>query len=209
MVCTQKLESVPEPAGSDLAGLVKLPIHENPRFKVACIGSGCWVKPRGPFEVRALTSDEWAVLRDVRLAALSESPGSFLSTHEQESGYDEARWKAEFSRGRWYVAVEGHQTVGVIGATHTENSTGFFIECLWVAPAHRFSGVGSGLLAETFDWLWNAEASPVQLWVLDGADYARRFYEKRGFASTGFRQELAGDRTEELMRLEGNEDEQP
>ena len=39
--------------------------------------------------VRRIAEDEWGVLRDLRLHALADSPDSFGSTYERESGYSD------------------------------------------------------------------------------------------------------------------------
>ena len=45
----------------------------------------------GEIVVRALGADDWAAYREVRLAALTESPESFSATLAEEAALDEPR----------------------------------------------------------------------------------------------------------------------
>jgi GNAT superfamily N-acetyltransferase len=47
--------------------------------------------------VREVTGDDWAVLRDIRLEALSEAPQVFGSTYEREAGFTERDWRGRIS----------------------------------------------------------------------------------------------------------------
>ena len=62
-------------------------------------------------QLKVLSEDQWPVLRDVRLIALKDSPDCFLSNYDREFTYDEPRWRAEFERGEWIVAVESGSAV--------------------------------------------------------------------------------------------------
>ncbi|MBV9379422.1 MAG: hypothetical protein JOY82_15210 [Streptosporangiaceae bacterium] len=60
---------------------------------------------------------EWATLRNIRLAALRESPQAFLATYEKEFGYREPDWRAEFVRGEWTVEIRDCQPIALVGVT--------------------------------------------------------------------------------------------
>ncbi len=44
-------------------------------------------------EVRRIGADEWSAFREVRLAALAESPAAFGSTLEREIAFDDDVWQ--------------------------------------------------------------------------------------------------------------------
>ena len=57
------------------------------------------------------------MLRDIRLAALYESPNAFPSTYEREKAYAEGKWRAEFTRGDWNAGFVDGRAAGLLGVT--------------------------------------------------------------------------------------------
>jgi ribosomal protein S18 acetylase RimI-like enzyme len=157
-------------------------------------------------DIEHLTPDKWFVLRDVRLSALHDSPRAFLSTYERENAYDQAQWRAEFTRGDWSIGLVEGNPVSLLGATWEPETPGHqrYLEYLWVAPGHRRSGIARTMLWIAIDRLREAGVRTVFLWVLDGNDAAVHLYRSIGFVSTNHRQPLpthpAGN--EERMRLD-------
>jgi hypothetical protein len=43
--------------------------------------------------VREVGTDDWAILREIRLAALREAPQAFGSTYQREARFTEAQWR--------------------------------------------------------------------------------------------------------------------
>ena len=147
---------------------------------------------------RFLSPSEWPLLRDVRLDALRESPGAFLSAYETEAGYGHETWWRQFETGDWLVCVSAADTVlAVLGATTgTDVDPGDrYLSYLWVAPAVRRSGVATRLVGEMLRHLRARGVRRAWLWVLDGNEAAYALYQKLGFVSTGLRQPLRTDPT--------------
>jgi RimJ/RimL family protein N-acetyltransferase len=152
-----------------------------------------------------MNEGEWAMLRDMRLAALLESPKAFLSSHSEESVFEEQKWRAEFVRGEWTIEIRNDKPIALVGVTR-ERSTPpdeCYLEYMWVSPGFRRRGVATDLIKNVLRQLLNRGFVTIWLWVLDGNEPARRLYEKCGFISTGLTQRprRSPSRSEELMRL--------
>jgi ribosomal protein S18 acetylase RimI-like enzyme len=161
-------------------------------------------------DIKLLTANEWRRLRQIRLSALNESPHTFLSTYEEESEYDELKWRTEFARGDWYVGMvrleSGDKPVSIAGITHEPGTPAHqrFLEYVWVAPESRREGVAFDMINEVLDRLKLSGVRTVFLWVLDGNGNAMRLYKRLGFFSCNHRQELEEfpGRSWELMQID-------
>jgi ribosomal protein S18 acetylase RimI-like enzyme len=156
-------------------------------------------------DIKLLVPGEWPLLRDIRLAALRDSPHAFLSSYQVESAFDELRWRAEFDRGQWTVSIEDDQPAGIVGCTREpETPTDeCYLEYIWVAPRLRNKGVAHNMLTVVLGRLRESGVRTAYLWVLDGNDAAVQLYKRVGFISSDRRQPLAErpGRTEELMQF--------
>lgn len=156
-------------------------------------------------EVKLLVPDEWLTLRNIRLAALQDSPDAFLATYEQQARYTEDQWRAEFSRGGWHVGFEASQPVGLLGVTREPQMPVHecYLEYMWVDPGCRGRGVALEMLTAVLEVLRAAGVRTAFLWVLDGNDVAMRLYKRAGFIRTNHRQPLKArpGRSEERLRL--------
>jgi GNAT superfamily N-acetyltransferase len=149
----------------------------------------------GSLRVRRLGEDDWALLRDVRLTALAESPLAFASTHAREAGFDEQMWRSRTRTAAWFIALGADGTpVGILAGRDEDDTPDGerHVVAMWAAPAARGTGVGAGLLEAVTAWARDDGARTLTLWVVDGNDAARRLYEGWGFVSTGERQPVPG-----------------
>jgi RimJ/RimL family protein N-acetyltransferase len=157
-------------------------------------------------EIRPLAPSEWLTLRDIRLAALLDSPHTFLSTYEKERLFEDDHWRAEFARGDWHVGFADGEPIGLLGVTHDADTPAdaCYLGYLWVAPEHRRRGVALRMIKVALDRLPSDGVRTVFLWVLDGNDLALRVYERAGFFRTNHSEPLEDlpGRTEELLRLD-------
>lgn len=131
--------------------------------------------------LRRLTPDDWAVLREVRLRALADSPDAFGSTLEREHGLDEKEWRRRAVRPVFVVEVDGR---GVAMAGAFSNDGVLQVWGMWTDPEHR----GRGHARRLLDALLGeavAERRPVALHVNLDNPGARAFYEGYGFVGTG------------------------
>jgi RimJ/RimL family protein N-acetyltransferase len=148
---------------------------------------------------------EWVILREMRLAALRESPETFLSSHSEESAFEERKWRAEFVRGEWTIEIRNDKPIALVGVTREQGTPPdeCYLEYMWVSPGFRRRGVATDLIKNVLRRLLNRGFVTIWLWILDGNEPARRLYEKFGFTSTGLTQRLhrSPSHSEELMRL--------
>jgi ribosomal protein S18 acetylase RimI-like enzyme len=156
-------------------------------------------------DIRPLITDEWFILRDIRLTALSESPHAFLSTYERERVYREDRWRAEFTRGDWNVGFLDGRPASLLGVTRDPGTPAdaCYLEYLWVAPDYRRRHLALDMIAGVLDGLRGRGMRTAFLWVLDGNEVAMSVYRRAGFMSTNHRQPLVErpGRTEERLYL--------
>jgi GNAT superfamily N-acetyltransferase len=142
-------------------------------------------------DVRRVGPDEWTELRDVRLRALADAPYAFASTHAREVAFDETEWRRRIDGGPWWLARVDGVPVGIVACYLTSDDGDVrHLVAMWIDPAHRGSGAAAALVEAVCRWAADDGGRVVSLWVADGDDRARRFYERLGFSGTGERQPL-------------------
>jgi GNAT superfamily N-acetyltransferase len=138
--------------------------------------------------VRRIRDHEWVVLREVRLAALDESPDAFSSTLEREAVYPDDVWReraAASAAGESQVTFFAELDGAVVGlVTGLGGDSGGVVELvgMWVAPSARHARLGAGLVGAITEWAAAKGRPAVELWVMRGNEPAQRLYESCGFA---------------------------
>jgi predicted GNAT family acetyltransferase len=148
---------------------------------------------------RRLTPDDWAVLRDIRLRALADSPDAFGSTVERERDFSEKEWRRRLVRPV-YAVLDGERAVAMAGAFTDDGRTQVW--GMWTDPAHRGRGYARALL-DALVGQAVAEGTPVSLHVNVANPVARAVYESYGFVATGKLEPLrpGSDQRIELMQI--------
>jgi GNAT superfamily N-acetyltransferase len=136
--------------------------------------------------IRRLVPDEWAVYRDVRLAALSDAPEAFGSTLAREQGFAETEWRARLGRHPQFIAFRRDAVVGTIGliGSHERQKVADIVS-MWVVAHERGRGVGDRLVRVAIETAREAGCIEVSLWVAEGNGHAERLYTRHGFVRTG------------------------
>ncbi len=152
-----------------------------------------------PDGLRRLSPDDWAVLRDVRLRALADSPDAFGSTLGREQGLDEKEWRRRLVRPVWVVEANG-RPVAMAGAFSSEGM--LMVWGMWTDPGHRRRGYARALL-DALVGEAVADGRLVSLHVNLANPGARAFYESYGFVGTGELEPLrpGSDQQIELMLI--------
>jgi GNAT superfamily N-acetyltransferase len=152
--------------------------------------------------VREVAVGDWELLREVRLAALSEAPYAFGSTYAREAEFTEDQWRSRtLRRGVIFFGFLGSipEPAGVAGVFTAEGVADFV--SMWVRPSARGQGVGEALIEAAADWAKTRDYDTLYLWVTESNAPARRLYERCGFTPTGERQLLPSDPTLSEIQL--------
>ena len=157
-------------------------------------------------DIVAAGPDDWALVRDVRLRALADSPDSFGVVLAEASTQPEHAWRARLDRpDPTLVAVLDGAGVGMGGGFAPDGTDRAWIWGMWTDPAVRGRGVGRRIVAELVAWAQGAGRTPY-LHVTEGNDGARALYVSCGFAPTGVWEPLRPGsplRIEELVLTRG------
>jgi RimJ/RimL family protein N-acetyltransferase len=138
--------------------------------------------------VRLLGQEDWRRYRDVRLAALEESPQSFTASHDDEASQDESFWRDRMVRSSRFVAEQDGRAVGVVSlGGSSEGPEVGEIFGLYVTPEARHSGVAWRLVQAVAARAQADGLSRVLYWV--GTENARAiaFAANFGFRPSGER----------------------
>jgi ribosomal protein S18 acetylase RimI-like enzyme len=147
------------------------------------------------FVIRRIGPGEWRELRDLRIAALEDTPIAFGETAESARRRPEENWVARTMRGATgaaavtYVGVRADgQWLGMAGGVPDDEDPGRAdLVSVFVAPACRGSGLAGALVAAVANWARGRGLPRLGLWVHEDNLRARRFYQRYGFTETGRR----------------------
>jgi len=167
---------------------------------------------------RVVRADEWALVKELRLAALRDpaAPIAFLETYEQSAAQPDAFWQGRALSGsedgngevRQFVAVapdgrwDGSVTVlierpeaqprfGEAAEIHQAHVVGVFVR-----PEARGRGLAEELFRAGMDWAWSLgepRIERVRLYVHEDNARAAAFYRRIGFTPTGETVPMPGD----------------
>jgi RimJ/RimL family protein N-acetyltransferase len=140
---------------------------------------------------------DWQRLREVRLAALAESPEMFGSTLAKEQSFDEAEWRRRAARPATFLASRGCVDVGMAGVYEFDG--GWCVMGMWLAPAARGTGVLEALVDACESVAQAAGATTVALGVMEDNPRGRRAYLRLGYEFTGTREHVHDGRHELFM----------
>jgi GNAT superfamily N-acetyltransferase len=153
---------------------------------------------------RPVTSDEWAVLRDIRLEALSLAPDAFGSTYAREAAFTEQDWRRRISDRS--ITLFGYS--GVPGDAVPAGLAGVFVDegdadlvSMYVRPSGRGTGVGVALIDAAAAWARDQGHGALCLWVTESNQPALRLYERYGFTPTGDHQPLPSNPSLSELRM--------
>jgi ribosomal protein S18 acetylase RimI-like enzyme len=135
-------------------------------------------------EVRELRPEDWQIRRDVRLAALLDSPAAFVSTHAETSTRTEAEWRVWPRSGALFGAWFEGAPAGMVGIGDGGTDGTAYLFAMWVAPVARGRGVADRLIDAAAQWARDNGFRSILLEVATGNERAERFYRRLGFQTS-------------------------
>lgn len=144
-------------------------------------------------EVRRLRSNEAEPFRELRFAALKDSPDAFGSTLETEEGYPPERWEtwtrdaSSDETGIWVAVAHGDgRLVGMIGLfPDPVFDDALHVWGMWVDPDHRGRQIGAALIDAALAGAARTAARQVRLHVVETNRAAAHLYAAFGFEPDG------------------------
>ena len=134
-------------------------------------------------KIRPTNTEDWMLLKQVRLAALLDTPTAFGVSYQTAAAYTDEQWKVRASSAgtEFWLAFERDQLIGMIGAA-VNSAHRFNLIGMWVEPAARGSGVAIQLVDVVKSRATEKGFNRVFLDVSPENARASSFYLKQGFA---------------------------
>src|SRR5258705_14020646 len=124
--------------------------------------------------VRRLVPGDEALLRELRLQALTDAPAAFNSTLEHELALTAAEWQRWIIGGATFVFERPDGPHGIAaGFAHDTEPGAVFLMSMWVKPESRGAGIADALATSVISWAEKQGASEVGLHVGEHNDRAR------------------------------------
>ena len=146
----------------------------------------------GQVEVRRVTAEDWAALRDLRLGALQDSPIAFCEAYADAVALPDARWQARTARGA--EGGDSFQVAAWAGARPVATCVGYLegddacLAGVYVTPSWRGRGLLDRLVDGVVGWAREQSAARLTLLVHETNTPAQRAYQRLGFSITGHRE---------------------
>ncbi|PPK70151.1 GNAT family N-acetyltransferase [Actinokineospora auranticolor] len=137
----------------------------------------------GATTVRRAAREDWADLRDVRLAALTEAPYAFASNLAREVDRPDAHWQDWPDKHAVFLAYDPDgRPVGLAAGIPGDVAD---LISVWTHPDHRGTDLSTTLITALIEWARADGASRINAWVVENNERAMAFYVRLGFAKTG------------------------
>jgi len=155
--------------------------------------------------LRSLAAHEGLLLKELRLAALRESPDAFSPTyedtrnHDDDYWYDAARAIADSNTFEIFIAERDATPVGLVSGQVDGNGVGH-IGAMWASTNVRGKGVGRQLLLRVVEFLEQQGCHSIELTVTESNGAAISLYRSLDFEFTGNAEPLRAGSP--LMNLE-------
>lgn len=154
-------------------------------------------------KIVAVSENEWLDLKEIRLASLKEAPAAFSVQYSDAIEFSDNEWKQRASGDNgpnFFIGYVLNEAVGLIGGVFANDE--FELISMWVAPDHRGTGVGEGLVHMLQNYARGEGHTAIVLMVSPSNKRACGLYQKCGFEVFGEGCLLASNDSIELQRME-------
>src|SRR5579859_3601793 len=103
--------------------------------------------------VREISADDWELMREVRLAALSDAPDAFGSSYAREAAFGEPQWRGRISDRSvtFFGYADPAEPPAGLAGVYVEDGMADLVS-MWVRPVSRGLGVGEALVEAAAFW---------------------------------------------------------
>ncbi len=156
--------------------------------------------------IRQLKSDDFAILRDIRLEALQLHPEAYSSAYEDWVKFSEADWRAKLN-APVFAAFDGEKAVGLIGLWPQDGartSHRAIVVMVYVKSEMRGRNIGQKLMQAVEAYARDNGFSQLELSVLAENKSALQLYLREGYTEFGRRPNwisLNGEMYDEVMMV--------
>jgi len=152
-------------------------------------------------QIRRAVEKDYSLVRELRLAALLDSPDSFADslqdTQAKTTQYWVALTKSLCTEHVMFILEDDGELAGsVYGLSDSSNENVGRVAGMWVSSAYRGKGFGKALLLQIVHWADSHEFQEVRLWAPARKTKIIRFYTSNGFELTGLRQQTLNPKLE-------------
>lgn len=134
-------------------------------------------------KIRTTEERDWAILKEIRLAALLDTPTAFGVSHQAAITNSDDQWKQRASsktQPKFWLEFQNDKAIGMIGAG-VDKTERYNLIAMWVEPQSRGLGVAGYLVNSVKSDSINRGFNQVFLDVSPDNLQATQFYKKHGF----------------------------
>lgn len=139
-------------------------------------------------KIRTTKEHDWLILKEIRLAALLDTPTAFGVSYQTAITNSDEQWKQRASsetHPKFWLALKNDNAIGMVGAGVDDQTHRYNLIAMWVEPESRELGVAENLVNAVKSDAINRGFKNVFLDVSPDNLKASRFYRKHGFVFIG------------------------
>ncbi len=153
-----------------------------------------------PLQIRRLDHSDAALLRELRVAALADSPREFGETLDEALNRSDQGW-IDLAPSAYLAELDGRPVGMAFAFEDRSDPATARVGGMWVAPSLCGAGIGFALLQTAVSWATAESKRRVRLWAIPGTS-AERLYRRASFVRTGLKKPFPGDSSRVVMEMQ-------